>query len=263
MGPRPARKQSRPRAGAWFVAACLFGFAIPAAASWTLGSVGSWMIVERWDHGFGPKQASRVTTTLLRRDKHKLWFEHQSDAGQRWEDADSGSVTAWNTRSWARGRDQVIARDRVRLDGAWIPCRVILNENRSAPFSAMDPVQYWIARSKRWEAIDTTLRVRVLKAVDLGTELHYRDGRVEKHDGRVSYSVKTLHERTRIHGHSYDCWVQEWKTLTEQGEYAGRTTVWGCESTPAGWVRQVSETRTPSKDGIARTQEELVDYHFN
>ena len=57
--------------------------------------------------------------------------------------------------------------------------------------------------------------------------------------------------------------MQEWKTLTDQGEYAGRTTVWGCENTPAGWVRQVSETRTPSKDGIARTQEELVDYHFN
>src|SRR5262249_59264284 len=126
-----------------------------------------------------------------------------------------------------------------------VPCRVILNESRSKPFSMMDPVQYWIARSKRWEATDTTLRLRVLKAMDMGTEIHYRDGRVEKHPGRVSYTVKTLHEHARIHGRSYDCWVQEWKTLTDQGDYSNRTTVWGCESTPAGWLRQISETRQP------------------
>jgi len=75
--------------------------------------------------------------------------------------------------------------------------------------------------------------------------------------------VKTLHESVRIHGHAYDCWVQEWKTLAEDSSFAGRTTVWGCESTPAGWVRQLTETREPNKSGFTRSQQQLADYHFN
>jgi len=75
--------------------------------------------------------------------------------------------------------------------------------------------------------------------------------------------VKSLHEKVRVSGRGYDCWVQEWKSLDEQGEFAGRTTVWGCENTPAGWVRQLAETRDPDKGGFTRSQQQLVDFKFN
>lgn len=244
-------------------AACLLLAALPAAASWTLGQVGSWMIIERWDHGLGPKKVTTVTTTLLNRDRGRYRFEHINEQGQRWEDADSCSIGSWKATWNAGGRDDVVAHDRVRLDGKWVPCRVIDNEVHSKPFSATDPVDHWVTRSKRWESVDTTLRLRVLKAFDLGTEIHYRDGRVEKHPGKFSLLVKTLHEGVRIHGHAYDCWVQEWKSLAEDSAFAGRTTVWGCETTPAGWVRQITETRAQSKSGFTRTQQQLADYHFN
>src|SRR5262245_19202471 len=195
--------------------------ALPAAASWTLASVGSWMVIERWDHGLGPKKVTTVTTTLLNRDKGRYRFEHINDQGQRWEDADSCSIGSWKASWTAGGKDEFLMHDRVRLDGTWVPCRVIQNEVRSKPFAESDPVSYWITRSKRWEAADTTLRLRVLKAFDLGTEIHYRDGRVEKHPGRVSLLVKTLHENVRIRGHAYDCWVQEWKSLAEDSAFAG------------------------------------------
>jgi hypothetical protein len=248
---------------AGLVALALFVLAAPAGASWTLGQVGSWMIVERWDHGLGPKKATRVTTTLLNRDRSRFWFEHINDQGQRWEDADSGSVGLW-TGSWTGGgSDTFLGRDSLRIDGKWVRCRMLLNVSRSKPFAASDPVKQWVSRSKRWEAVDTTLRVRVVKSLDLGTETQYRDGRVEKHAGRVQHVVKSLHERVRIHGRSYDCWVQEWKSLDEKGDFAGRTTVWGCETTPAGWVRQLSETREADKSGVTRSQQQLVDFKFN
>ena len=244
-------------------AGAMLAFALPAAASWTLGQVGSWMIVERWDHGLGPKKVTRVTTTLLNRDGNHFWFEHINDQGQRWEDADSGSVSLWTGGWTGGGTDTFLGRDSLRIDGRWVRCRMFLNLSRSKPFAANDPVKQWVSRSKRWEAIDTTLRVRVLRSIDLGTEVQYRDGHVEKHAGRVSHDVKSLHERVGLHGHSYDCWVQEWKSVDERGEFTGRTTVWGCEDTPSGWVRQLSETRDPDKAGVSRSQLELVDYRFN
>jgi hypothetical protein len=258
-----SRRSASLRTRAGLLAGVLLAFAVPAGASWTLGQVGSWMIVERWDHGLGPKKVTRVTTTLLNRDGRHFWFGHVDDHGQRWEDADSLSINAW-TGGWAGGgHDTVMGRDSLSVDEKWIACRVILNEKRSKPFSASDPMKDWVSHSKRWEAIDTTLRLRVLKSVDLGTEFHYRDGRAEKRIGRFSQVVKALHEKVRIRGKSYDCWVQEWKSLDEKGEYSGRTTVWGCETTPAGWVRQVSETRVPDQSGVTRSQQQLVDYKFN
>ena len=257
------RSGSRRSGRAALVAGALLALAVPAYASWGLGQVGSWMVVERWDHGLGPKKVTRGTTTLLNRDRKQFWFEHINDQGQRWEDADSGSV-GLSTGGWTGGgSDTYVGRDSLRIDGRWIRCRVFLNVSRSKPFAAGDPVKQWVSRSRRWEAVDTTLRVRVLRSLDLGTEVDYRDGRVEKHAGRVSHEVTSLHERVRVHGRSYDCWVQEWKSLDEQGEFTGRTTVWGCEDTPSGWVRQLSETRDPDKAGVTRSQLELVDYRFN
>jgi hypothetical protein len=267
MRPSSGRTGSRRLSGrlvrAALLAAALLALALPAAASWTIGQVGSWMIVERWDHGLGPKKVSRVTTTLLNRDGNHFWFEHINDQGQRWEDADSGSVGLWTGGWTGGGRDTYLGRDSLRVDGKWVRCRMLLNVARSKPFAASDPVKEWVSRSKRWEAVDTTLRVRVLRSLDLGTEVEYRDGRVEKRAGRVAHEVKSLHERVGLHGHSFDCWVQEWKSLDEKGEYAGRTTVWGSEKTPAGWVRQITETRDPDKSGITRSQQQLVDYKFN
>ena len=261
--PRGTRRSPVRRTRAGLLAGALLAFAVPAAASWTLGQVGSWMVVERWEHGLGPKKVSRVTTTLLNRDRSHFWFEHIDDHGQRWEDADSGSVGGWTAGWTGGGHDTVQGRDSLRVDNRWVQCRVILNETRSKPFNAADPVNEWVSRSRRWEAVDTTLRLRVLKSVDLGTELRYRDGRVEKRVGRVSHVVQALHDRVRIRGRSYDCWVQEWKSLDEHGEFSGRTTVWGCETTPAGWVRQLTETRVPDKGGVTRSQQQLVDYKFN
>lgn len=260
MDPRPIRHRI---GNAWLASAFLLAFAVPAAASWSIAQVGTWMIVERWDHGLGPKQVTQVTTTLLNRDRGRFWFEHINDKGQRWEDADSGSVGLWNNTWAGGGKDTFLGRDSLRIDGKWVRCRMFLNVSHSKPFSASDPVRQWVARSKRWEAVDTTVRVRVLRSLDLGTEIQYRDGHVEKHAGRVAHEVKALHERVRIHGHSYDCWVQEWKSLDEKGDYSSRTTVWGCENTPAGWVRQLTEMREPDKGGFTRSQQQLVDYKFN
>jgi hypothetical protein len=250
-------------ARAGLVAAALLVLALPAAASWTLGQVGSWMIVERWDHGLGPKKVTRVTTTLLNRDGSHFWFEHINDQGQRWEDADSGSVSLWTGGWTGGGTDTFLGRDSLRVDGRWWRCRMYLNVSRSKPFAANDPVKQWVSRSKRWEAIDTTLRVRVLRSIDLGTDVEYRDGHVEKRPGRVSHEVQSFHQRVGLHGHAYDCWVQEWKSLDDKGEFAGRTTVWGNEKTPSGWVRQVTEARDADKRGMTRSQEQLVDYKFN
>jgi hypothetical protein len=39
--------------------------------------------------------------------------------------------------------------------------------------------------------------------------------------------------------------------------------VWGCEKTPAGWVRQLTETREAEKGGVSRSQQQLVEFKFN
>src|SRR5262245_36228041 len=99
MEPRPHRSRLVPRAARTaLLAGPLLLLALTSArASWTIAQVGTWMIVERWDHGLGPKKVSTVTTTLLNRDHNRFWFEHINDQGQRWEDADSGSVGLWNS----------------------------------------------------------------------------------------------------------------------------------------------------------------------
>ena len=71
---------------------------------------------------------------------------------------------------------------------------------------------------------------------------------------------KSLHETIRQHGRSFDCWVEITKTTTEQGGFTGRTTVWGCEESPTGWVRRIRETRDPRNNAMARLQEQVVDY---
>src|SRR5262245_45938607 len=112
MDPRPDRSPSTPRvARLALLVVALLAFAVPAAASWTIAQVGTWMIVERWDHGLGPKKVSTVTTTLLNRDHNRFWFEHINDQGQRWEDADSGSVGLWNSTWSAGGKDTFLGRD--------------------------------------------------------------------------------------------------------------------------------------------------------
>src|SRR6185503_4929495 len=119
-GTRSPRRPIR-LAGAALFAGTLLVLAMPAAASWTLGQVGSWMIVERWEHGLGPKKVSRVTTTLLNRDR--FWFGHVDDKGERWEDADSGSVGGVWTGGWTGGgNDTFLGRDSLRIDGRWLRC---------------------------------------------------------------------------------------------------------------------------------------------
>src|SRR5215472_4239123 len=112
MDPRRGRSAHVPRpVRAMLFAGAMLVLALPAAASWTLGQVGSWMIVERWDHGLGPKKVTRVTTTLLNRDGNHFWFEHINDQGQRWEDADSGSVSLWTGGWTGGGTDTFLGRD--------------------------------------------------------------------------------------------------------------------------------------------------------
>jgi hypothetical protein len=251
------------RVSTGWIAAMVLLATVPAAhAAWSPASSGSWVVVEAWKHGLGEEHVTRVTTTLLKSVDGVPWFEHIDDKGNRWEDADAGTAEDPAASPDAAGHDSFVTRQPLALDGRMIPCRVILNERRSAPFSAGDPVSHWVARSKRWEAIDTTLRVRVLKVLDLGSETVYRDGRVEKHEGLTTQVVKTLHEPVHQHGRTYDCWVTITKTLTDDGTFAGRTTVWCSAEVPTGWVRRIRETRDPRNGAMARLQEQLVDFRL-
>lgn len=250
----------RPRAALALLTLC--AFAPPAHAAWDQAAAGSWVVVEAWKHGLGAQHVSRVTTTLLRRQDGVPWFEHMDESGTRWEDADPGTGPEWNPERDAGGRDLLVTTQTLHLDGAPVRCRVILNVKRTEPWDARHPVSHWLERSKRWEAVDTTLRVRVLKRLDLGIETHYRDGRIERRAGLVTQAVRSLHEPVRLHGRTYDCWVTETKTLTETGAFAGRTTVWGSDQSPTGWVRRIQETRDPRNGAMARLQEQLVDFRL-
>ena len=253
----------RPRQVGAVLTVLLLGAApAPALAAWAPASAGSWMIVEAWKHGLGEERVTRVTTTLLRRVDGVPWFEHIDETGKRWEDADPGTGSGSDSGFEPGGRDVQMTRQVLHLNGRAVACRVIVNEKQTAPWSANDSVSCWVARSKRWEAIDTTLRVRVLKLLDLGAETRYRDGRRERAPGLSSRIVTSLHEPVRLHGRTYDCWVQVTKTVTDDGAFAGRTTVWGCERAPAGWVRRIRETRDPRDGSMARLQEQLVDFRL-
>lgn len=251
----------RARAGIGLLAAALMFACAPSAhAAWAPASAGSWVVIEAWKHGLGDQLVTRTTTTLIRRVNGAPWFEHMDEKGNRWEDADAGAGNDSDTGPVGEGHDTFVTKQSLLIDDRMIPCRVYLNEQRSQPWSTSDPVSFWVARSKRWQAIDTTLRVRVLKVLELGTETHFRDGRVERGDGLTTKLVKTLHEPVRLHGHTYDCWVLITKTTAPDGTFAGRTTVWGCEQAPTGWVRRIRETRDARDGAMARLQEQLVDF---
>ena len=233
----------------------------PTHAGWPPAAAGSWVVVEAWKHGLGEERVTRTTTRLVRRQQGAPWFEHMDENGRRWEDADGDTAGDWNAGQEG-GTDQLVTRQPLTLDGVAIPCRVILRETRTEPWSPADPVSCWIAKTKRWEAIDPGTRVRVLKVLDLGTETHFRSGGVETHPGLTTRVVKSLHEPIRQHGRTYDCWVVITKTTTESGAFVGRTTVWGSEQAPTGWVRRIRETRDPRNNAMARFQEQLVDYRL-
>jgi hypothetical protein len=238
----------------------LLAFGPPAHAAWTPASTGSWVVIEAWKHGLGEEHVARTTTTLVKWVNGAPWFEHVDEKGNRWEDADPGTGNDSDMGTSGEGHDTFVTRQSLRLDDRPIPCRVIVNEQRTEPWSTSDPVSYWLSRTKRWETVDTTVRVRVLKVLDLGTETHYRGGRVETRDGVITRTIKTLHEPVRQHGRTYDCWVLITKTLADDGSFAGRTTVWGCEQVPTGWVRRIRETRDARNGAMARLQEQLVDF---
>ncbi len=255
--PRPSlRPAMQGVLGAWL----LLALAAPAGSAWTPASTGSWVVIEAWKHGLGDEHVTRTTTTLVRWLNGAPWFEHVDEQGNRWEDADPGTGNDSDLGPIAGGHDTFVTRQSLTLDDHPIPCRVIVNEQRTEPWSASDPVSYWLARTKRWQTVDTTVRVRVLKVLDLGTETHYKDGRIERREGVTTRIVKTLHEAVRQHGHTYDCWVLVTKTLADDGSFAGRTTVWGYEQVPTGWVRRIRETRDSRNGAMARLQEQLVDF---
>ena len=239
--------------------------AAPAHADmlgWTQANVGSWAIVEGWRHVLGAPDVRRVTTTLVRRADGTPWFRHVDDAGRVWDDTEPGAGFAGDGAFEPGGRDEFVTRQELRIDGMRVPCRVILNAKRGGGWGSEHAVQSWVTRTKRWEAIDTTLRVRVLKLLDLGTIIEYRDGRTRRRPGSSLQTVKTLHEPVRLHGRTYDCWVRVTKTLHPDSSFAGRTTVWGSEQVPNGWVRRVRETRDLRDGAMARHQEQLVDFRI-
>lgn len=240
----------------------LLTFALPTRAAWPPAAAGSWMVIEAWKHGLGEQRVTRTTTTLLSWSAGVPWFEHIDDAGRRWEDADSGTPDDLDAAPGDERHDTFVTRQTLTLSHRSIPCRVILHERSSTPWSTHDPVREWVSRTKCWEAIDSTVRVRVLKRIDLGTETRFRDGRVEREPGCSTRIVTSLHEPLRLHGRTYDCWVEVTKTSSPSGAFAGRTTVWGCEQVPSGWVRRIRETRDPRDGAMARLQEQLVDFRL-
>lgn len=244
---------------------CALALAAPlayAGGSWLEASAGSWAIVEGWRHVLGAPQVTRVTTTLVGHDGGVAWFRHVDDGGRTWEDNDPGAGLAGDGTFEPGGHDELVTRQELRIDGVRVPCRVIVNEKRGGDWGSEHAVRSWVTRSKRWEAADTTLRVRVLKVLDLGTVIEYRDGRSERRPGLSLQRVTSLRQPVRVHGRTYDCWVRVTKTLNPDSSFAGRTTVWGCDAVPTGWVRRMHETRDARTGAMSRYQEQLVDFRI-
>ncbi len=264
---RHARDSSARRSGvrgALLSALVLTALATPLGAAplaWTQARTGSWAIVEAWKHVLGEPKVSRVTTTLVRNDGGTIWFRHIDESGRVWEDHEPGEALAGDGAFEPGGEDRFMTRQELSLGGVRVPCRVIMNEKRTS-WGDEHAVRGWTTRSKRWEAIDTTLRVRVLKVLDLGSVIEYRDGRIVRAPGLSMQTVKSLHEPVRVHGRTYDCWVRVTKTLHPDSSFAGRTTVWGNEQAPNGWVRRLHETRDARNGAMAREQEQLVDFRM-
>jgi hypothetical protein len=233
-----------------------------AHAGWSQASPGSWVVVEHRDHSLADRAAQRLTTTLVRRESGVDWFEHRDDAGGHWMNTDGDGETDPALPARATIRQRMLGSATLRLDGRTLNCRVWLVEATSKPFLTDHPVREWVVRSRRWVATDSGLVGRVLRWTDAGTETRYRDGRVERAAGRWSVNVKTLHERVRVRGRSYDCWVAVRKEHTETGEFLRRTTVWRYEGTPSGWVKRHTESRDPRTGAMSRSEQKLVDFRY-
>ncbi len=237
-----------------------FGHA--AEAAWPRAGPGSWVAVESWNHELGERKPMRVTTTLVRRQGGVSWFEHRDASGAHWLDTDGRSANDAGSSVAGQRRERLLATTTLHLDGRPVLCRVVLTEVSTAPFLGGHAVREWISRHKRWEAVDSTLKVRVLKRADLGLETRYRDGDLERSRGLWTESVRTLHDRVRVRGRSYDCWVVTRKLLTESGEFAERSTTWRFDGTPTGWVKRLTETRDPHTGAMARVEQRLVDFRY-
>lgn len=274
MNPVRQRRESRPERGwrrgshtRWIVAAFVlvaasFSAAHSARAAWSQAAPGSWVVVEHRDHALDDRGPARLTTTLVRREAGVDWFEHRDGAGGLWLDTDGGGETDPSLPTRADVRERTLGTEVVRLDGRSVRCRVMQFEAASKPFLASHPVREWVTRGKRWVATDSSLAGRVLRWTDLGTETRYRDGRVERAPGRWTLNVRSLHERVRVRGRSYDCWVVVRKEHTETGEFLRRTTVWRYEGTPSGWVQRFTESRDPRSGAMSRSEQKLVDFRY-
>ena len=250
------------------VCACALGVSSLAAgvhaahAAWSQAAPGSWVVVEHRDHALTDQKPERFTTTLVRRAGGVDWFEHRDGSGALWLDTDGGGESDPAPPERAQVRERFLGTATLRLDGRTVPCRVLLTEATSRPFLSGHPVREWVVKAKRWVASDSALAGRVLRWTDLGTEARYRDGRTERSAGRWTVNVKTLHERVRVRGRSFDCWVVVRKEHTETGEFLRRTIVWRYEGTPSGWVRRFTESRDPRTGAMSRSQQQLVDFRY-
>lgn len=218
--------------------------------------------MESWDHELGERKVARVATTLVRRQGGRSWFEHRDGSGVRWTDSDGKSASDVWASGVGRAREQRVGAATLRLDGRPVACHVILSESSTSPFVAGHPVLEWVRRHKRWEAQDPKLGVRVLRVEDLGIETRYRDGRVQRSRGLWTENVRTLHDRVRVHGRSYDCWVVIRKVLTESGAFAERTTTWRYDGTPVGWVKRLTELRDPRTGAMTRKEQIVADFRY-
>ena len=234
----------------------------PAHAGWSHAAPGSWVVVEQRDHALSDRPPQRLTTTLVRRTGGVDWFEHRDDAGAHWTDTDGRGESDPALPVRAGVRERVLGTESLRLDGRAVRCRVVLIEATSRPFVSQHPVREWVVRTRRWIATDSGLVDRVLRWSDAGTETRFRDGRIERAPGRWTMHVKSLHERVRVRGRSYDCWVAVRKEHTESGEFLRRTTVWRYEGTPSGWVRRFTESRDPRTGAMRRSDQRIVDFRY-
>lgn len=268
MTPQPSirtrRALPRPRLLFALVAASLVAgsFAVPVAAAWLEARAGSWVVIEAWRHGLGNEPVRRVTTTLLGIEEGRPWFEHQDERGRRWEDADPGTGAIPAVAAADTGRDVPLTTQELYVDGVPVRCRVLVRETPITGWADPEPGVVHLARTKRWVAVDSLFRPRVLKLADMGIRTRYRDGRIETSPATFTEQVSSLHQRVRVSGTDYDCWVSVRKTLTADGGFADRTTTWHHDAPPTGWVRRLVERRDPRDGAMTREEQRLVDYRL-
>ena len=232
------------------------GLAGDAHAAWSQATPGSWVVVEHREHALTERAPRRLTTTLVRRTGGVDWVEHRDDDGTHWTDTDGGGESDPSLPARAGVRERVLGTDALRLDGRSIRCRVQWIEATSRPFVSGHPVKEWVVRTKRWVATDSGLVGRVLRWSDLGTETRYRDGRIERSAGRWTMHVKSLHDRVRVRGRSYDCWVAVRKEhpahsrdTFARGALRGARVVAGAGAPPDSLHDELGHTSRPSGSG--------------